>query len=101
MIQCSEVIVAHNIEFDTNIIGAECVRMKLSNPIRGKSLRCTMKESTNYCNIPGQYGPKWPTLQQLHAKLFGGEFANAHDASTDAIACMRSFFKLRELKAIR
>ncbi|MBI5758204.1 MAG: hypothetical protein HZA46_06775 [Planctomycetales bacterium] len=50
-VNTSDTVIAHNVEFDANIVGAECVRAGLSNPIRRKRLRCTMKESTNYCRL--------------------------------------------------
>ena len=93
-------VVAHNIEFDANIIGAECVRAGVPNPIRRKWMRCTMKESTNYCRIPSHRGFKWPTLTELHSTLFQSGFENAHDASSDCLACMKCFFRLQELKVM-
>ena len=96
----STTVVAHNIAFDTNIVGAECARAGILNPIRHKEMRCTMQESTNYCRIPSRRGFKWPTLTELHAKLFGSDFANAHDASSDCLACMKYFFRLQELKVM-
>ncbi len=96
----ADTVVAHNVEFDTSILGAECIRARLSNPLRRKKLRCTMKESTNYCRIPGNRGFKWPTLTELHQILFSCGFANSHDASNDCLACMKCFLRLRELRAI-
>ena len=93
-------VVAHNIAFDANIIGAECARAGIPNPIRRKRMRCTMQESTNYCRIPSRRGFKWPTLTELHTKLFRSDFANAHDASSDCVACMRCFFRLQELNVM-
>jgi DNA polymerase-3 subunit epsilon len=93
-------IIAHNINFDTNIIGAECARIGIPNPIRQKQMRCTMKESTNFCRISSRRGFKWPTLSQLHTKLFRSGFADVHDASADCLACMRCFFQLQELKVM-
>jgi DNA polymerase III epsilon subunit-like protein len=99
-VDTSDTVIAHNVEFDANIVGAECVRAGRSNPIRRKRLRCTMKESTNHCRLPGHRGFKWPTLAELHSVLFQTGFENAHDAASDCLACMRCFFRLRELKAI-
>ncbi len=96
----STVVVAHNIEFDTNIVGAECAREGIANPIRRRLMRCTMKEATDYCRIPSQRGFKWPTLTELHWKLFQSGLADAHDASIDCQACMKCFFRLQELNVI-
>lgn len=93
-------IVAHNIEFDTKIVGAECVRNDIANPIRQKNMRCTMKEAAQYCRIPSKRGFKWPRLTELHKKLFDEDFAGVHDASSDCLACMRCFFELQKLKVM-
>jgi DNA polymerase III subunit epsilon len=93
-------IIAHNMEFDASVIGAECVRMGISNPIRAKSLRCTMLESTDYCQLPSKRGFKWPRLTELHSKLFDSTFENPHDAAADCLACMNCFFKLQQLQVM-
>ena len=96
----STTVVAHNIAFDKNVIGAECARAGIPNPIHHKELRCTMQESTNYCRFPSSHGFKYPRLTELHTKLFGTGFANAHDALGDCLACMNCFFRLQELKVM-
>ena len=94
-------VVAHNLSFDMNIIGAACARAGIPNPIRGKKTRCTMQESTSYCRLPSRRrGYKWPTLTELHRKLFDLDFGNAHDAAEDTVACMKCFFRLQELKVM-
>lgn len=96
-------IVAHNIEFDVNVIGAECARLGIPNPIHDKPTQCTMRESTDHCRIPsrrGYSGYKWPALTELHTILFQSDFENVHDASSDSIACMKCFFRLQDLGAM-
>jgi DNA polymerase III subunit epsilon len=90
-------IVAHNMEFDANVIGAECARLGIPNLIRSKSLRCTMLESTEHCRLPSERGFKWPRLTELHTKLFDSTFDNPHDAAADCLACMNCFFRLQQL----
>jgi len=99
-VQKSTVVVAHNVDFDSKIVGAEFIRAGLANAFDGKQLRCTMKESTDFCKLPGNRGYKWPTLAELHRILFGNVFDDAHDATADCLACMRCFFALRSRKAI-
>ena len=94
------VLVAHNVSFDENVIGAELLRAGMQNVIPSKTRRCTMKESKGYCRIPGRQGYKWPTLTELHEILFGQKFDQSHDASADCRACMRCFFELKKLNAI-
>ena len=61
---------------------------------------CTMKLSTDYCKIPGRFGYKWPSLSELHIKLFGEDFEEAHDASVDINATERSFWRLKQVGVI-
>ncbi len=96
-VEASSLLVAHNIDFDRKIAGAEFLRASLPNVLDDIRRSCTMTESTNYCKLPGRYGYKWPTLDELHRKLFNKSFSGAHDASADCAACMRCFFKLKEL----
>lgn len=90
-------VIGHNIEFDINIMGAEYYRCGLSAEIlTEKSILDTKDASTEYCAIPGGKGGrfKWPTLTELHKKLFGVGFDDAHDAAYDVDATSRCFFGL-------
>lgn len=94
-IQEASVLVAHNMQFDQNILGAELLRMGHTNVLSSKVRICTMQSSTNYCQLPGRYGYKWPTLQELHKILFKQTFGGAHDALKDVRACAKCFFELK------
>lgn len=92
-------LVAHNFEYDRNVIAGELVRM--TRPLGFLELAgiCTMKETTALCGLPrpgGGFGYKWPTLEELHHYCFGFSYDGAHDAANDIGACARSFFKLVE-----
>lgn len=91
----SEYLIAHNMQFDINVIGAEFLRLNVS-PSKEPKKFCTMKETTNFCKIPGFKGYKWPTLTELHTKIFGEGFHGAHDALDDVKACAKSFFELKK-----
>lgn len=93
----SDYIIAHNISFDEKILGAELLRKKVNSNFKSKRKLCTMKASTNYCKIPGHYGYKWPTLSELHIKLFGEDFEGAHDASADIMATEKCFWEMKRL----
>ena len=54
-----------------------------------------MKESTDFCALPGNYGYKYPNLTELHRKLFQKAFADAHDALADVRACKAAYYELR------
>lgn len=93
-------IVAHNISFDEKIIGAEFLRKKIKTNFSERKKLCTMQASTNFCKIPGPYGFKWPKLSELHQKLFGADFEEAHDASADINATEKCFWEMRRLGLI-
>jgi DNA polymerase III epsilon subunit-like protein len=89
-------LVAHNISFDEKIVGAEFIRKNIRSSLFKKPRLCTMNASTDYCKIPGPYGYKWPKLSELHLKLFGEDFDNAHDAAADIGATAKCFWALRK-----
>jgi DNA polymerase-3 subunit epsilon len=94
-------LVAHNISFDEKIIGAEFIRQGITSVLFSLKQFCTKELSTDYCKLPKSFGGyKWPTLQELHTKLFGGPFEAAHDAGRDVAACKKCFFELKKLNLI-
>jgi len=97
-IASASVLIAHNIQFDEKILGAELLRAGLPNLVPTKQQKCTMQEATNYCRLPGPYGYKWPTLEELHVKLFNVPLTSAHRALADVHACARCYFELKRLK---
>ncbi|WP_303922885.1 3'-5' exonuclease [Draconibacterium sediminis] len=96
----SNFIVAHNISFDEKIIGAEFLRKNVRTDFGRRRKLCTMQASTNYCRIPGYYGYKWPTLSELHIKLFGTDFTGAHDAFADIDATEKCFWEMKKIGII-
>lgn len=95
----SELIVAHNISFDEKIIGSEMYRNGMDNYqiLLSKNKICTMKGTTHFCKIDGPYGYKWPKLSELHFKLFGAHFDEAHNALIDVKATANCFWELKKL----
>ena len=93
-------LIAHNMQFDEKILGAELLRAGYKNSVEAKQRKCTMLSSKDYCRIPGPYGNKWPTLQELYAKLFHEDFTGAHRALADVRACAKCYFELRRLKVM-
>ena len=87
--------IAHNISFDEKILAAEFLRLGRPHPLLKKKTRCTMKEATDYCRLPGNYGFKYPNLTELHRKLFNKAFDDAHDALADVRACKAAYYELR------
>lgn len=95
-VNLSHCLVAHNINFDKNIIGAEFLRNKMTNPVPAKKLLCTMESSVDYCALKGPYGYKWPKLAELHHKLFKNGFDGAHSAMGDIEATSKCFWEMRK-----
>lgn len=96
----SAVLIAHNMRYDESIIGAEFLRLSVPNRLFDKPRFCTMKASAEFCGIPGPYGFKWPTLSELHFRLFRSLTEDVHNASADAAVCAKCFFKLKEMGII-
>ena len=93
----AKTIVGHNIDFDKKIIGAELIRLGQNDIMSSKEALCTMKGSVDYCKIPSSHGYKWPKLQELHKKLFGCEFEDAHNSMSDVMATLKCFKEMKKL----
>ncbi|MBM3311453.1 MAG: 3'-5' exonuclease [Candidatus Aminicenantes bacterium] len=94
--QPGTMLVAHNLAFDLGVIGGELVRTGLPVSLFDLPGICTMKETTDLCRLPRPWGGgfKWPTLEELHAHLFGGSYDRPHDAGRDVEACAKCFLEL-------
>lgn len=88
--------IAHNISFDSKIIRAEMFRLGMTTEFTATKI-CTMMKSTNYCGLFSDKSSKfkWPKLEELHQKLFGCKFDNAHDGAADVAATAKCFFELK------
>ncbi|TAJ14654.1 DNA polymerase III subunit alpha [Marinilabiliaceae bacterium JC017] len=97
----SKFVIGHNIEFDINIVGSELLRCEMEEIMTGAPQLCTKIESTEYCAIVNKRGGfKWPTLTELHLKLFRVPFQEAHNAAADVEATTRCFLELIRVGAI-
>lgn len=96
----SSCLIAHNMSFDEKIVGAELLRNRMPNCILSKKKICTMQATTDFCRIEGPYGYKWPKLPELHFKLFGTDFEEAHNAFADINATAKCFWELKKLGKI-
>jgi len=114
-----DVLVAHNIEFDMELIAIEIQRNReeimkrspdcfmLFNPIyeRIKNIEryCTMLKGINICNIKTESitegkppRKKWPKLNELHEFLFYGEKVEGlHNSMVDVNATLKCYLKMR------
>lgn len=98
----ADLLIAHNMNFDEKIVGSEFLRNSIASRLFEKERICTMISSIDFCAIPSSSGSgyKWPRLSELHVKLFGKDFEDAHDALVDTSACARCFFELKKQKVI-
>lgn len=96
-IATAAVLIAHNIQFDEKILGAEFLRISSANHLEAKPRKCTMHASTEFCQLPGPRGNKWPKLQELYKRLFRKEFPNTHNALADVRACSKCYFELKRI----
>lgn len=100
-IRRSRFIVAHNMPFDLNVMVGEMIRHGMDAGGHKTEKICTMAAGTDHCKIPSANKRftdyKWPTLQELHQKLFGREFEGAHGAEADVGACAACFFEMRRI----
>lgn len=101
----ADVLIAHNFEYDFNVMKNE---MQRQNQLGALSKLydldhvCTMSSTINYCRLPNPkgHGFKRPGLSELHFLLFGEHFKNAHDALADVRATARCFFQLKKLHVL-
>ena len=98
-----DVLVAHNIKFDRDIILAESWRNKIRNPFKHVSPPvefCTMKHGKELCNIrqqniyTGEICLKPPKLVELYEKLFNETPSGLHNSMIDVFVCLRCYFMI-------
>jgi len=118
----ADIIVAHNIAFDINMIKAEFYRIlkksvvdeplespnttrrrigldQFASMTMSKTFSCTMRENTDLCDIRVKRSnnteyKKYPKLSELHAKLFNVVPSKLHNSLHDVIVCLRCFYKV-------
>ncbi len=87
-------IIAHNIDFDYNILLSECYRYDFKNFIKSlekKKRFCTM----NYFRWNKKFNAKkYPKLSEMYQYLFNSSFEGQHRAINDCIACLMCFEKM-------
>lgn len=107
-------VIGHNLEFDLNLLKAEimrkikyelyyfesvCFEEFLEEVNSYSNYICTMKETIDLCaiertNSRGVY-MKFPTLNELHFKLFQTTPKNLHNALNDVLVCLRCYCKYK------
>lgn len=110
-----DIVVAHNLDFDSRIIQIETKRNfnrfsldigsymewmfdEMYCKMSDIDLKCTMKLGVDLCNIEktnsrGNY-KKYPTLCELYTKLFNKTPNNLHNSMMDVLVCLRCYLKM-------
>ncbi len=108
----ADYVIAHNAEFEKNVIYAEMKRNSYAVP-EGINWICTKELAGNICEIPAserqkKYRPdleyKQPSLNEMYMKLFNREVPGrklTHGASQDVEACKQCFFELVNREVIK
>ena len=102
-LQIADKVVAHNLSFDKRVFMVEAIRQHRKQYFTRNGVKkpeyCTMKSSKNLCAIEriGNNGDtyyKYPTLSELHNKLYSFEPKGTHDSMADVLICLRCFCQL-------
>jgi len=100
----ADIVIAHNYNFDSKIIGAEYHRQGMPDPLDGKNAICTCDNQTivDYCALPGKWPGKfkWPKLKELFSRLYCYEFEEQHSALADIQATADCYFELKKREVI-
>lgn len=105
-LQQADLVVGHNISFDKRMVMVESIRNKIPQYFTRYGVRkpeyCTMKTTIELCGIEkinmttGEKYFKYPTLSELHEKLFREKPKGTHDSMADIMICLRCCEKLRK-----
>ena len=108
MIIC-DCIIAHNIDFDIQMINIEVERnigtlrfcSNIQNMFTGnRNLDCTMRMSTEACSLfrtteRNRTYKKFPKLAETYFHLFQKVPENLHNSMVDALVCLRCYLKMK------
>ena len=101
------ILVAHNIEFDVNMVTVELIRLnRLTDTeeineayavFSAAQKCCTMIENKTMCNIvaktkAGREYVKYPSLTELHQTIFNRVPNYMHNSLNDILICLRCFY---------
>ena len=94
----TDLIVGHNIKFDTHVLASELYRIgehKLAFTLLQKETYCTCqngKSITKIKNKSNRY--KLPKLEELYTHLYKEPMLNYHNAKYDVIHTAKCYFKM-------
>lgn len=100
----SELLIGHNLQFDKNILIVEYIRNRIMHNFNQNNISiptfCTMKNGKSICqltykNRDGNIIPKNPKLLELYKHYFNSEPDGLHNAMTDVIVTIRCYYKMQ------
>ena len=100
-VKAAQYVISFNQTYNNGIVGAELYRASINHVLEYGNNYCLMQEATWFCKLKGK-GPgyKWPSLQEIHKKIYGAEYDKAGEAQTDVAVTALAFFHLLDLNAI-
>lgn len=101
IIDKSEYLIAHNINFDDKVLSAEFLREYITSSLPDKKKICTMESTVDFMKLPNARGGyKFPSLADLSRRLYGEGFKEAHNALVDVQNTAKIFWDLVDQKVI-
>jgi DNA polymerase III subunit epsilon len=92
--QYQPLVIAHFMQLDFHMVGADFYRIGMDNPLKDLPRFCTMQATSKYVSNPKS---KYLRLDRLYYILFGEVLENQHEALTDATATAACFFEMVKL----
>ncbi len=96
-VDAAGLVVGHNVAFDLGVIRGELARTGMEDRSRTLPTWCTMLNGARLAGARGPRGRRWPTLEELHLRLFAEPYAGRHRALGDARACARCYLAMRRM----
>lgn len=101
----ADLLVAHNIQFDRQVVATMFERTKRAEWKLPEAQFCTMEAATPVVNLPptprmraaGFNKPKAPKLEECIQHFYGETLEGAHDALVDVRACARIYFEMKRM----
>jgi DNA polymerase-3 subunit epsilon len=91
-------VVAHFMQLDYHMVGADFYRCGMSNPLEKLPVFCTMLATAPFVSNPRA---KYLRLNRLYYILFNREMTNPHEALADAQVTAECFFEMLRLGHIQ
>lgn len=101
VVKDAQYIISHNLTFNKGVVGAEFYRAGIDHALEYSNNYCLMQEATWFCKLKGKGGRmKWPSLNDIHIKLYKAGFENPGHAEADVAVTALAFFNLLDIQAI-